>query len=48
MNFVFCVIRCVSFSVYNLLNDLKDKNYNEVVVKLIVFDLPGEAALWRV
>lgn len=41
LNFVFCVIRCVSFSVYTLLQHLNDDNDKEVVVKLIVFDLPG-------
>ena len=48
LNFVFCVIRCVSFSVYTLLQDLNDDNDKEVVVKLIVFDLPGTVGwLWQ-
>lgn len=41
LNFVFCVMRCVSFAIYTLLDDLKDGDYKEAVLKLIVFDLPG-------
>lgn len=41
LNFVFCVIRSVSFALYTLLDDLHDGSHKEAVVKLIVFDLPG-------
>ena len=43
LNFLFCVLRCVSFALYPLLNKLKDKNVHQAVAKLVVFDLPGES-----
>ncbi|CAD7702718.1 unnamed protein product [Ostreobium quekettii] len=41
LNFLFCVLRCVSFALYTLLEKLNEKNVHQAVAKLIVFDLPG-------
>ncbi|CAD7704837.1 unnamed protein product [Ostreobium quekettii] len=41
LNFLFCVLRAVSFALYTLLDELNDSNVHQAVAKLVVFDLPG-------
>lgn len=46
MNFIFCVLRCVSFALYTFLNKVEEEDdqknlHHDFVVKLVVFDLPG-------